>query len=236
MDFDKRDLTVRYGGRSFAVRTYHEQDQANGAGWHAVIVENHTPLHHGQRVHASPSSSLAEAVWIVSNLVDAQAGSGSIGAEPNPAQKWGRVAETVRDTQEGMPVSRYEVVAHLVVTATALTPEEAATVLKREVLAAAPGAVTLRSLAVWPAAQSPSPLPDALRQQLTVFFSGVEQCALREEDAFRARVAEILLGAAVGGDVITPAVQTEGGELLATDSWESEGGATDDPMHDGMPR
>jgi hypothetical protein len=234
MDFEKRDLTVSYGGRTFAVRTYHEQDQANGAGWHAVIVENHTPLHRGQGVHASPSSSLAEAVWIVSNLVDAQAGSGSRGAEPNPAQKWGRVAETVHDTQEGLPMPRYEVVAHLVVTSTALTPEEAATVLKREVLAAAPGAVELRSLAVWPAAQSPSPLPDSLRQQLAVFFTGVEQRAMLEEDAFRARVAEILLGAAIGNEPEAQVVQPEGEELNATASWESEGGAAHASTHEGI--
>lgn len=221
MDFEKRDLTVSYGGRTFAVRTYHDQDQESGAGWHAVIVEHHTPLHGGQGVHASPSSSLAEALGIVLGLVDAQAGTG--------VERDDRAS-----AQEGLPMPRYEVVAHLVVTSNASTPEEAVTMLKREVLAAAPGAVALRNLAVWPAAQSPSPLPDFLRQQLAAFFTGVEQCAMREEDAFRARVAEILLGAAVGSDAGTQVLQAGGGDLPAMESWESEGGASHAPTHEGI--
>jgi hypothetical protein len=234
MDFEKRDVTIGYGGRTFALRTYHEQDQEYGAGWRAIIVENRTPLHGGQGIHASPSRSLAEAVGIVLSLVDVQAGTGLVRDDRAPARGSERGAETDDAEQEGLPMPRYEVVAHLVVTSKAATPEEAASMLKREVLAAAQGAVTLRNLAVWPAAQSPSPLPDTLWQQLAVFFTGVKQCAMREEDAFRARVAEILLGAVVGSDPETQALQPEDRELPATESWESEGGATHVPTHEGI--
>ncbi len=129
---------------------------------------------------------------------------------------------------------RYEVVAHLVVTSNASTPEEAATMLKQEVLAAAQRAVALRSLAVWPAAQSPSPLPDALRQQLAAFFAGVEQCAKHEEALFRARVEDILRGVVVGSAPETQADGSEGRELPATEAWESEGGASQVLTHEGI--
>jgi hypothetical protein len=46
LDLAKRDLTVVLGGRVFAIRAYLDRRSPDGPGWHTVIVENRTPLHH----------------------------------------------------------------------------------------------------------------------------------------------------------------------------------------------
>ena len=46
LDLAKRDLTVVLGGRIFAIRAYLDRRSLDGPGWHAVIVENRTPLDH----------------------------------------------------------------------------------------------------------------------------------------------------------------------------------------------
>lgn len=46
LDLAKRDLTVVLGGRIFAIRAYLDRRSLDGPGWHAVIVENRTPLNH----------------------------------------------------------------------------------------------------------------------------------------------------------------------------------------------
>jgi hypothetical protein len=46
LDLAKRDLTVVLGGRIFAIRAYLDRRSPDGPGWHAVIVENRTPLDH----------------------------------------------------------------------------------------------------------------------------------------------------------------------------------------------
>lgn len=88
---------------------------------------------------------------------------------------------------------RYEIVAHLASDVECGTAEEAASLVGHQLRAATGGAIVLHHLAVWrqepPAA---SPLPPALRRQLTDFFVAVERQAARAEAAFRTRVGEIL--------------------------------------------
>jgi hypothetical protein len=40
LDLAKRDMTVAYGGRTFALRAYREDGT-----WHGIIIEDKTPLH-----------------------------------------------------------------------------------------------------------------------------------------------------------------------------------------------
>jgi hypothetical protein len=74
MDMAKHDMTLGYGGRTFAVRAYLDGDGPGGPGWRAVVVENRTPLHHGQGPSPDAAGCFAEAVRFVAGLVVAQAG------------------------------------------------------------------------------------------------------------------------------------------------------------------
>jgi hypothetical protein len=80
MDLAKRDLTLGYGGRTFAVRAYLDGSSPAGPGWHAVVVENRTPLRHGRAPSPTAEGCLAEAVRFVAGLVDAQAAAAPAGA------------------------------------------------------------------------------------------------------------------------------------------------------------
>ncbi len=65
-DHAKRDMTVGYGDRTFALRAYHE----SGA-WHGVIIENKTPLRNGLPPASDPAAYFAAAIAHVVALVDA---------------------------------------------------------------------------------------------------------------------------------------------------------------------
>ena len=80
MDLAKRDMTLGYGGRTFAVRAYLDGSGPDGPGWHAVVIENRTPLRHGRAPHPTAEGCLAESVRFVVGLVEAQAD-----AAPAPA-------------------------------------------------------------------------------------------------------------------------------------------------------
>ena len=71
MDLAKHDMAVTYGGRTFAVRAYRDRDGRGGDGWHAVVIENRTPLHHGQGASADAAGCFAEAVRFLAATVDA---------------------------------------------------------------------------------------------------------------------------------------------------------------------
>ena len=71
MDPTKRDMMLTYGGRTFAVRAYRDDGQGADPAWHAVIVENRTPLHHERGPSPSPAGCFAEAVRFLTALVDA---------------------------------------------------------------------------------------------------------------------------------------------------------------------
>ena len=61
----KRDMTVVYGGRTFAVRAYRDR-----GAWHGIVIENRTPLHTGLHSAADAASCLAAAVGFVAAVVD----------------------------------------------------------------------------------------------------------------------------------------------------------------------
>jgi hypothetical protein len=69
-DLAKRDMTVIYGERTFALRAYRQRGE-----WHSVIIENRTPLHTWLGPSADPALCLAAAVGFVAAVVDASVGS-----------------------------------------------------------------------------------------------------------------------------------------------------------------
>jgi hypothetical protein len=66
LDLSKRDMTVVYGDRTFALRAYRE-DQT----WRGIIIENRTPIHHLLAPAADPAACFAAAVGFVAATVDA---------------------------------------------------------------------------------------------------------------------------------------------------------------------
>ncbi|MCD6031204.1 MAG: hypothetical protein K0S78_3378 [Thermomicrobiales bacterium] len=74
VDFAKRDMTVAYGDRTFALRAY----RAEGT-WHGVIIENKTPLRNALAPAADAATCFAAAVQFVAAAVDA-------GSAPIPAR------------------------------------------------------------------------------------------------------------------------------------------------------
>lgn len=121
---------------------------------------------------------------------------------------------------------RYEVLTHIAVELDGTTPEEAAAVFKRAFLGGA--GLALRGLAVWPSAGSstPVPLPPPLQQQLADLFVAVARHAAVEEDAFRARVADIFAQAESGAGSTTSAPEPEAAatERQGAEEWEAGGG------------
>jgi hypothetical protein len=66
LDLSKRDMTVVYGDRTFALRAYRE-DQT----WRGVIIENRTPIHHWLTPTADAAACFAAAVGFLAATVDA---------------------------------------------------------------------------------------------------------------------------------------------------------------------
>lgn len=66
LEFAKRDMTLGYGGRAFALRAYRD----HGA-WHGVIIENRTPMRNDLPATADAASCFAAAVQFVAAMVDA---------------------------------------------------------------------------------------------------------------------------------------------------------------------
>jgi hypothetical protein len=60
--YPKRDLTVGYAGRTFAIRAYLDGAIAAGPQWRALIIEQRTPLPYAARLSPDPASCLADAV------------------------------------------------------------------------------------------------------------------------------------------------------------------------------
>jgi hypothetical protein len=68
LDLRKRDMTVAYGDRTFALRAYRE----DGA-WRAIIVENKTPLRNALAPAVDAASCFAAAVHALAAAVDGSA-------------------------------------------------------------------------------------------------------------------------------------------------------------------
>ena len=94
---------------------------------------------------------------------------------------------------------RYEIIAHVSQELTCETAEDAAAIVRRQLLAQSGTQANLLHLAVWrdDPASAASPLPPALRQTLVDFFATLERSAGEAEAAFRERVAAILTVSAV---------------------------------------
>lgn len=73
-EYAKRDLTVSYGGRTFAVRADRDDTIAVGPQWRSLIIEDRTPRPSEPRLATDPASCLAEAVRQVVAAVEASAG------------------------------------------------------------------------------------------------------------------------------------------------------------------
>jgi hypothetical protein len=84
LDLGKRDMTVAYGDRTFALRAYREF-----GAWHGVIIENKTPLRNALPATVDAASCFAAAVQFVAATVDAverapvnMTGIAAVAAEP----------------------------------------------------------------------------------------------------------------------------------------------------------
>lgn len=73
MDLTKRDMTLTYGGRTFAIRAYRDDDGPGGTGWCPVIIENRTPLRHDPGSNPSLAGCFAAAVAFVTTMVEVDA-------------------------------------------------------------------------------------------------------------------------------------------------------------------
>jgi len=70
-DTAKRDMTLGYGGRTVAVRVYRDGSGPDGPAWRAVMIEDRTPLRHGQGPTSTPEDCFADAVRFL--VADAEA-------------------------------------------------------------------------------------------------------------------------------------------------------------------
>ena len=69
LDLAKRDMTVVYSERTFALRASRQRGE-----WHAVIFENRTPLGHWLTPAADPMKCFAAAVAFIAAMVDSSVG------------------------------------------------------------------------------------------------------------------------------------------------------------------
>lgn len=123
---------------------------------------------------------------------------------------------------------RYEVVTHCTYELDSATPEDAAALLMGDLAGAGASSVEIHRLALWraPLGGIASPLPLALRRQLTAFFAGVTLSAAKADETFRTRVAAILATVTPAKDslefkALAPWSSTEHHDLS---EWENEGG------------
>ena len=91
---------------------------------------------------------------------------------------------------------RYEIVVHVTREMDCTSADEAATIIRRQVMEGPAGPNQLLHLAVWQEATAavPSPVDPVIRGKLVEFFRTLEQCAAEAEEAFRGQVEAILMG------------------------------------------
>ena len=65
LDTAKRDMTVAYGDRTFALRAYR-----NDGAWHGLIIENKTPMRTTLAPAADAASCFAAAVQFLAATID----------------------------------------------------------------------------------------------------------------------------------------------------------------------
>jgi hypothetical protein len=69
LDLAKRDMTIGYGDRTFALRAY-----LDDGAWHGIIIENKTPLRNALAPAVDAASCFAASVAFVAALVESAAG------------------------------------------------------------------------------------------------------------------------------------------------------------------
>ena len=74
VDVAKRDMTLAYGTRTVVVRVYRDGNALPDPVWRAVIIENRTPLRHGQGPSSTPEDCFADAIRFL--VADAEARGG----------------------------------------------------------------------------------------------------------------------------------------------------------------
>lgn len=91
---------------------------------------------------------------------------------------------------------RYEIVAHVTSEMDCQTAEEAAAIIRRQIMDGPAGPNQLLHLAVWQEAlgATPSPVDPVIRARLVDFFMTLERSAAEAEEAFRGQVEAILMG------------------------------------------
>ena len=96
---------------------------------------------------------------------------------------------------------RYDIVVHVSVDLDGTTPEQAAAVFTRGLLAGVDPQAAVRGLALWRPhdGAAATPLPAPLPDQLADFFAGVQWSAAMAEAAFRLEVEQIMADAFPNG-------------------------------------
>ena len=91
---------------------------------------------------------------------------------------------------------RYEIVVHIASEIDCQTAEEAAAIVRRQIMSTSTAPRQLLHLAVWHDARgaTPSPVDLAVRDKLVDFFTTLEQRAAEAEVTFRGQVEAILMG------------------------------------------
>jgi hypothetical protein len=69
LDLAKHDRTISLGDRAFAVRAYLDRRAPDGPGWHAVIIENRTPVNHELVPTDDPEECFAAAVRFLTTTI-----------------------------------------------------------------------------------------------------------------------------------------------------------------------
>lgn len=102
---------------------------------------------------------------------------------------------------------RYEILFHAVCDIACDSAEDAAVMVRTQMLGLASDQAQVRHLAVWrddPEA-AVSPLDSDARAQLDAFFTAVQRCANQAEDQFRHDVEAILLAMPARDEIAAPA-------------------------------
>jgi hypothetical protein len=97
---------------------------------------------------------------------------------------------------------RYEIVVHIASEMDCQTAEEAAAIVRRQIMSNSTAPRQLLHLAVWHDARggTPSPVDPVIRDKLVDFFRTLEQRAAEAEETFRGQVEAILMGAVSSAD------------------------------------
>lgn len=118
---------------------------------------------------------------------------------------------------------RYEIVAHVTSEIDCPSAEEAAAIVRRQIMDGPAGPNQLHHLAVWrdDTAAASSPLDPVIRAKLVDFFTALEQCAADAEETFRGQVEAILMGTLTAGESTAPDASPRAGRAAPSPATEA---------------